>query len=47
MGVSTHCIVSSQGSSTGDDAWIITGGVALPQSTARFRSNAQETDMRV
>ncbi|SMN12414.1 hypothetical protein SPBRAN_864 [uncultured Candidatus Thioglobus sp.] len=32
---------------TQDDAWIITGGGTLPQSTERFRSNAQEADMRV
>ncbi len=32
---------------TQDDAWIITGGGTLPHSTERFRSNAQEADMRV
>ena len=32
---------------TQDDAWLITDGEALPQSTSIFRSNAQEADMRV
>ena len=32
---------------TQDDAWLITGGEALPESTQRFRSNAQEADMRL
>ena len=30
-----------------DDAWIITGDETLPQSTSRYRSNAQEADMRI
>ena len=30
-----------------DDAWVITGGCIVPQSTQIYQSNAQEADMRV
>lgn len=30
-----------------DDAWVITGGCIMPQSTQIYQSNAQEADMRI